>query len=175
MGRSIISGLVFLLSVPNCYFLPPGCAGSLGLRLEPAGTALRTSLQNFSRTGQRVRTLQRSFQSPFSAQGTQSWVFLIFSDDSFSQITLFIFGWAGSALLHRLFSRCGELGPLSSAVCGLLILVASLVVVPGSYLLLLFSRSVVSDCLQPHRLQHARLPCPSPSPRACSNSCLLSR
>ena len=27
--------------------------------------------------------------------------------------------------------------------------------------------------LQPHRLQHARLPCPSPSPRACSNSCPL--
>ena len=26
-----------------------------------------------------------------------------------------------------------------------------------------------------HELQHARLPCPSPSPRACSNSCPLSR
>ena len=40
---------------------------------------------------------------------------------------------------------------------------------------LLFSRSVVSDSLQPHRLQHARLPCPSPSPRVCSSSCPLSR
>ena len=29
-------------------------------------------------------------------------------------------------------------------------------------LLLLFSHSVVSDSLQPHGLQHARLPCPSP-------------
>jgi len=29
----------------------------------------------------------------------------------------------------------------------------------------------MSDSLQPHGLQHARLPCPSPSPRACSNSC----
>ena len=38
----------------------------------------------------------------------------------------------------------------------------------------LFSRSVVSDNLQPHGLQHSRLPCPSPSPRACSNSCPLS-
>ena len=28
--------------------------------------------------------------------------------------------------------------------------------------------------VQPHGLQHSRLPCPSPSPRACSNSCLLS-
>ena len=37
--------------------------------------------------------------------------------------------------------------------------------------LLLFSRSVVSDSLGPHGLQCARLPCPSPSPRACSNSC----
>ena len=34
-----------------------------------------------------------------------------------------------------------------------------------------FSRSVVSDSLQPHELQHTRLPCPSPTPRACSNSC----
>ena len=41
--------------------------------------------------------------------------------------------------------------------------------------LLLFSRSVVSDSLRPHGLQHARLPCPSPSPRACSSSCPLSQ
>ena len=34
-----------------------------------------------------------------------------------------------------------------------------------------FSHSVVSDSLQPHGLQHARLPCPSLSPRICSNSC----
>ena len=34
-----------------------------------------------------------------------------------------------------------------------------------------FSRSVMSDSLWPHGLQHARLPCPSPAPRACSNSC----
>jgi len=37
-----------------------------------------------------------------------------------------------------------------------------------------FSRSVVSDSLQLHGLQHARLPCPSPTPRACSNSYPLS-
>ena len=34
-----------------------------------------------------------------------------------------------------------------------------------------FSRSVMSNSLQPHGLQHARLPCPSPTPGACSNSC----
>ena len=33
----------------------------------------------------------------------------------------------------------------------------------------------MSDYLQPHELQHARLSCPSPSPGACSNSCPLSR
>ena len=38
------------------------------------------------------------------------------------------------------------------------------------FLLLLFSYSVVSNSLQPHGLQHARLLCPSPSPRVCSNS-----
>ena len=39
---------------------------------------------------------------------------------------------------------------------------------------LLLSHSVMSDSLQPRGLQHARLPCPSPSPRACSNSCPFS-
>ena len=33
-----------------------------------------------------------------------------------------------------------------------------------------FSRSVVSNSLRPHGLQHARLPCPSPTPGTCSNS-----
>ena len=39
---------------------------------------------------------------------------------------------------------------------------------------MLFSYAEVSDSLQPHGMQHTRLPCPSPSPRACSNSCQLS-
>ena len=34
-----------------------------------------------------------------------------------------------------------------------------------------FSPSVVSNSLQPHELQHARPPCPSPSPGVYSNSC----
>ena len=37
-----------------------------------------------------------------------------------------------------------------------------------------FSRSVMSNSLQPHGWQHASLPCPSPTPRAYSNSCPLS-
>ena len=37
------------------------------------------------------------------------------------------------------------------------------------------SRSVVSDALWPHESQHARPPCPSPTPGAYSNSCPLSR
>ena len=41
--------------------------------------------------------------------------------------------------------------------------------------MLLFSHSVVSNSLQPHRLQHAKLPWPSLRPRVCSNSCLLSQ
>ena len=38
-----------------------------------------------------------------------------------------------------------------------------------------FSHSVMSNSLWPCGLQHARLPCPSPIPGDCSNSCPLSR
>ena len=38
-----------------------------------------------------------------------------------------------------------------------------------------FSHSVMSDSLRPHGLQHARPPCPSPTPGAYSDSCPLSR
>ena len=42
---------------------------------------------------------------------------------------------------------------------------------PGKpYTLVQFSRSVVSDSLQPHESQHSRPPCPSPSPGVHSNS-----
>ena len=40
---------------------------------------------------------------------------------------------------------------------------------------LLFGRSVVSDSSWPHGLPHTKLPCPSPSPRVCSNSCPVGR
>ena len=43
------------------------------------------------------------------------------------------------------------------------------------HLRLLFSSSVVSSSLPPNGLQHARLPCLSPSPEAYSNSCSLSQ
>ena len=33
----------------------------------------------------------------------------------------------------------------------------------------------MSDSLRPHKLQHARPPCPSPSPGVCSDSCPLSQ
>ena len=38
-----------------------------------------------------------------------------------------------------------------------------------------FSCSVMSCSLHPTGLQHARLPCPSPAPGACSNSCTSSQ
>ena len=48
-----------------------------------------------------------------------------------------------------------------------------------SHLLLIksvqFSRSVISGCLRPHRLQHARAHCPSQTPGIYPNSCPLSR
>ena len=40
-----------------------------------------------------------------------------------------------------------------------------------SWTLVQFSRSVMSDSLQRHELQHARPPCPTPTPRVHPNSC----
>ena len=40
-------------------------------------------------------------------------------------------------------------------------------------MLWLLTCSVTSDPLQPHALQHTRLPCPSPSPEVCPSSCPL--
>ena len=44
-----------------------------------------------------------------------------------------------------------------------------------TWVVVVFSHSVVCNSLQPHGLQHVRLPCPSASPGGCSNSCPLSR
>ena len=46
---------------------------------------------------------------------------------------------------------------------------------PWNLLLLLFGHKVMSSSLCLYGLQHAKLPSPSLSPRACSNSCPLSR
>ena len=43
------------------------------------------------------------------------------------------------------------------------------------YVAVQFSRSVMSDSLQLHEPQHAKLPCPSPTTRVYPNSCSLSR
>ena len=43
------------------------------------------------------------------------------------------------------------------------------------YLIVVFVQSLSCVSSWPHELQHARLPCPSLSPRVCSNSCPLSR
>ena len=43
------------------------------------------------------------------------------------------------------------------------------------HLVLQFRRSVLSDSLRPHEPQHARSPCPSPTPRVYPNACPLCR
>ena len=45
----------------------------------------------------------------------------------------------------------------------------------GGFSSVQFSHSVVSDSLRPHELQHARPPCPSPTPGVHPNTCPLSR
>ena len=51
----------------------------------------------------------------------------------------------------------------------------SLKLIHSTFISVQFSRSVISNSLWPHGLQHTRLPCPSPTPGAYSNTCPLSR
>ena len=73
------------------------------------------------------------------------------------------FSLEGSGHCFRFPSNCPDLE------CGSWYLV----IIPKSHSVQ-FSCSVMSDSLRPHGLQHTRLPYPSPTPEACSNSCSLS-
>ena len=75
------------------------------------------------------------------------------SGGSYCWKNIFIFGNLSSSRAEMIFSVI-----LSSIYCSVQ-----------------FSRSVMSNCLLPHELQHARPPCPSATPRAYPNSCSLSQ
>ena len=59
------------------------------------------------------------------------------------------------------FRVCGN--SAAAAECSLIVVVDQ------------FSRSVMSNSLQPHGLQLTKPPCPSPTPKVYPNSCPLSR
>ena len=94
-------------------------------------------------------------------------------------------GWLECLLFFNQLPLLWDLMGVSLIMCCLrakfsvvLLFSALLVVSPACFqnYLLLFSCSVLFNCsLQPHGLQYARLPCPSPSPRVYSNSCPLSQ
>ena len=62
---------------------------------------------------------------------------------------------------HELFLRCNSILKINSENLWMV------------FMLLLFSRQVVSNSLRPHGLQQVRLPCPTLSPGVCSSSCPL--
>ena len=67
---------------------------------------------------------------------------------------------SGSFQMSQVFASCSQSIGVSASTS-----------VPHLFSSVQFSHSVVSDSLRPHESQHARPPCPSPTPRACSNSC----
>ena len=98
--------------------------------------------------------------------------------------TLFTFPllpfWSRLCFLQGIISSVPSLSPLQKgSALGIVLWSLQTALQTSSHLIsmetlhrmLLFSRWAVSDSLQPHGLQHARLPCPSPSPRVWSNSC----
>ena len=78
--------------------------------------------------------------------------FFLVSNNKYSNIWIF----------HGLFIHSSNEGHLSYYPV--------LAIMNKAAILLLFSHSVMFDSLWPHGLHHARLPCPSPSPKSCSNS-----
>ena len=81
------------------------------------------------------------------------------------------------ALLQSLQSRqfCSKKCLCSVSVTPLNLREAHPLLKINCFSLLLFSCSIMSDSLRPHRLQHAMPPCPSPTLRVYSDSCPLSR
>ena len=80
---------------------------------------------------------------------------------------------ASSKMVSRVWAAqweldCEGLVEILSVIWAILIIIISDGLVDAMYSVQ-FNRSVVSDSLQPHGLQHARPPCASPTPRACSN------
>ena len=98
-------------------------------------------------------------------------VLFIFCSLDFTESTIWAVLWMFSMYFRRGIFPVGVFWVLSISVWAILLMT---VLRPSAYFCPpQFSRSVVS--LRRHGLQHARPPCPSPSPRACSNSSPLSR
>ena len=80
----------------------------------------------------------------------------------------------GDWMPWSLFSECWALSQLFYSPVSLLIMIFEILIQIMLNLTksnVQFSHSVVSNSLWPHGLQHTRLPCPSATPGACSNSC----
>ena len=89
-------------------------------------------------------------------------------ESTWARIIKYIFLKKVSSFIHNFFFFCHKLGNYSD---GLLWKFEKI----NISILLLFSRSVMSDFLWPYGLQQARLPCPSPSAGVFSTSCPLSQ
>ena len=83
--------------------------------------------------------------------------------------TMFLASLLENRLILRTSYHCCSTGVWSTNLGGRLLLLLSHPVVSGSL------HPVVSGSLRPHGLQHARPPCPSPSPGVCPSSCSLHR
>ena len=111
-------------------------------------------------------------------------------DQSLSPVQLFVTPWitARQASLSITNSRSSpKLMPIESVMpsshlilCRPLLLLPSIIPASETFPMSHFyasdqiSRSVMSDSLRPHESQHARPPCPSPTPGVHPNSCLSS-
>ena len=107
---------------------------------------------------QRMKFLTLSFKESCPCSGYLLWGPSYFRDSSITQVLIE-----------------GSLLPLTVEICGGWVFhfppTWQLACEHVNYSSVQLSRSVVSDSLRPHESQHARPPCPSPTPRFHSNSC----
>ena len=113
----------------------------------------------------------------FTAMSNSIWNFLLVSDFLIYK-NFFVYDWFMNMISSQPFLRVinnffhFSLFPSYLVISSILLSLSVYDVTCPQFSL--FSHSVKCDSLQPHGLQHTRLPCPSPTPGACSNSCPLS-
>ena len=125
-------------------------------------------------------SLEKSIVTPevfLSGESHRQWSLAGYSPWSHKDLDMIDFHVTQQPLCRSRDSKMHKMIPALQQLCSLVFWNKRIYSLNISFLIcktdsIQFSCLAMSDTLQPHGLQHARLPCPSPTPGAYSNSCL---